>query len=97
MSYKVFQSIPEFLTYGLLVALLVLNVAGLFQIRNLITDNQANAVVARKQNIQRQEEIKGYIKCIILLRYDNPNLSPASPRADVEKALDKCAVSTVKD
>lgn len=39
---------------------------------------------------QRQQTIE-YIKCILLLSYDNPTLTPASPRAVAEAALDRCA------
>lgn len=39
----------------------------------------------------RQIQTQSYIKCILLLRYDSPQLTPASPRQDVEAALDRCA------
>lgn len=108
LKFKVFQSIPEVLTYVLLIFVLFLNIVGLFisagnaskaktlaaQNQKFASDSQAQTVVARKQNIDRQNEIKGYIKCVLLLRYDNPNLGTNSPRADVEAALDKCALST---
>jgi len=60
-------------------------------VQSIIVDNQRSAVEARKTNAQRQTEIKDYVKCIVLLRYDNPTLTTNSPRADTEAALDRCA------
>lgn len=59
------------------------------QIKVLIEEGRAS------RDFQTQNT-QGYIKCIILLRYDRPDLSPTSSRQDVEMALDKCAVSVHK-
>lgn len=75
----------------ILVGLIIINTFGLFQIQKLIRDNQASTIEARKLSLARQDQIKGYIKCIILLRYDNPNLKPTSSKQEVEQALDRCA------
>lgn len=45
----------------------------------------------RQANINRQNTTNEYIKCVLLLRYDHPEITPQSPRADVEQALDNCA------
>ncbi len=60
-------------------------------LQEIINSNQRSALEARKANAVRQTEIKDYVKCIVLLRYDNPTLKADSPRTDVEAALDKCA------
>lgn len=74
-----------------LLILMAINIFGLFRIESIIKSNQVGTIEARKANAARQDELKGYIKCIVLLRYDNPNLNSESPRVDVEIALDKCA------
>lgn len=74
-----------------LLGIVMFNIFTAIRLQNVIDRNQANAVEARKSNIARQDELKNYIKCIILLRYDNTNLGPDSPRKDVETALDRCA------
>lgn len=61
------------------------------QIQSIINNNQKSTLEARGANVQRQVELKNYIKCILLIRYDNPNLTATSPRADTELALDRCA------
>ncbi len=66
------------------------------QTQTIINNNQAGALQARKDNIQRSDESKGYIKCLLLLKYDRPDITPASSRADTEAALDNCAKSTTK-
>lgn len=50
----------------------------------------SRSFLAQHRDIQTQ----GYIRCIVLLRYDYPTLNEKSPKADVEAALDNCA--TVK-
>lgn len=82
----------EALQYILIIAVLIVNIIGIVKIQTVINDNQAQTIVARQQNIQRQQEIKDYIKCLILLRYDNPTLTVNSTRAQTEAALDKCAM-----
>lgn len=45
---------------------------------------------ARQANIQRQDELKDYIKCILLIRYDSTPEQLAT-RKGGEAALDHCA------
>ena len=85
------QAYLERALYIVLFLLVLLNIVFLFQIQDLIQVNQQNTLEARQANIERQSKMEGYIKCIILLRYDNPNLNPQSSREEVEMALDRCA------
>lgn len=78
-------------TRGLAIVILLFVVA--FNIYT-IQANKADTLKAREANTARQAEIKEYIRCIVLLRYDNPTLTAQSPREDVENALDKCANRT---
>lgn len=66
------------------------------QTQTIINNNQAGTLQARKDNIQRQKDLNGYIKCLVLLRYDRPDITPASSRQDTESALDNCAKSTAE-
>lgn len=62
------------------------------QTQSIINSNQASALTARKANVQRQEDLKNYVKCITLARFDNPELvSPTVTKQQVSDALDKCA------
>lgn len=105
MSFRVFQSLPEALTYGLLILMLMFNVAGLFisaqnanQAKIIAAQNQRFAeasqrqtIDARKANVQRQNEIKDYIKCLALLRFEEPPITVNSNKQETVAALDKCA------
>lgn len=82
----------EALQYILIIAVLVVNIIGIVKIQTVINDNQAQTIAARQTNLQHQQEIKDYIKCIVLLRYDNPTLTVNSTRSETEVALDKCAM-----
>ncbi len=62
------------------------------QNNKIAADSQVAAVVARQQNADRQEQLKSYIKCIVLLKF-NPMLSVNSPEPDVSAALDNCAIT----
>lgn len=84
---KVVRAI-ELITLGLLV---IFSVFSSISLQSIISSNQSSAVQARNANLARQDAMQGYIKCIILLHYDNPTLNENSTRADVVKALDKCA------
>lgn len=76
----------------LVLFVLIINMYGLYQIQNIIKINQTAAVEARKQNVARQDELKGYVKCLSLLRFDHPELlNPDVTREQVSKALDECA------
>lgn len=56
------------------------------QIKTLIQDGRAT------RNSQTQAT-QGYIKCILLLRYDHPELTNDSSKQDVSNALDECAMN----
>jgi hypothetical protein len=77
-----------------LAILVGFNVFSAFSLQTLITANQKSAVIARKTNLAKQDSTQSYIKCIVLLRYDNPTLNQNSTKAETEKALDKCATIT---
>lgn len=47
--------------------------------------------VARAANIARQNEIQDYIKCIVLLKFYEPPLTPNSTKAETIAALDTCS------
>lgn len=79
---------------AILFGLMLFNVVAVFRIQHVINQNQQGAIQARKTNFQLQQQNQAYIKCIILIRYDNVGLTQDSPRADVEKALDRCASNT---
>lgn len=75
----------------ILAALVVFNIFTVFRLQEIINQNQTSTLNARELNINRQAQMERYIKCILLLRYDNPELTAQSPREEVEMALDKCA------
>lgn len=88
------QSFIERSLYVIMLLIVGFNIFMTVQMQGLVNDHQEATVIARKASIERQSEMEGYIKCILLLRYDNPNLTQNSPRKEVEVALDKCAQST---
>lgn len=59
--------------------------------KTIIENAQQSTLEAREANIERQEDLKSYVKCIVLLRYNYPDLNETSPKSDVETALDSCA------
>lgn len=61
------------------------------QVKQLIVENQRSTLQARQANVERQQDLQNYVKCLTLLRFDNPELGPQSTRSQVESALDKCA------
>lgn len=83
-----------------LIIILVIIALGLsylnnISLRQIINDNQAQAITRSKQNKDRQDQLTGYIKCIFLARFDHPELaSPKVTKQQVAKALDECADST---
>lgn len=85
------QSLVERSLYVVMLLVVGFNIFIAFQVQTVIHANQESTLAARKANIARQSQMEGYIKCILLLRYDNPNLTPQSSREEVETALDKCA------
>lgn len=66
------------------------NLIGLYEIQQNINNNQTTTLQARQDNAARQEDLKNYVKCVLLLKY-NPNLIATSTKANVSKALDDCA------
>lgn len=68
------------------------NILGLLEIQSLIKHNQAETVTARAQNMERQDDLKNYTKCIVLLRFNQPPIDLSS-KAAVSKALDVCATT----
>ncbi len=106
---KVFNSIAEALMYALMLLLLIMNVVGLkissdnaAQAKQLAAQNQKFAaesqkqtLVARQQNMARQDQLKGYIECVLLLGKANPTIDFNTTTFDQTKIyLDKCASST---
>lgn len=78
----------------MLLALTIFNVFTAVRLQQVISQNQANTLEARQQNIQRQNQLQGYIKCILLLRYNATPESLATLEG-AEAALDACAKSSV--
>lgn len=90
------QSLVERLLYIAMLLVVCFNIFIAIQVQKLISDGQKSTIVARQANIERQAQLEGYIKCVVLLHYDNPNLTPQSSREEVEAALDKCAQKNVR-
>lgn len=65
-----------------------------FLITNLVL---SGLIIVRSFQAQtRGQQTIEYIKCIVLLRYDRPDIGITSSRHDVESALDDCAKSTTE-
>ena len=58
--------------------------------------NRTNIVEHRQRNEEVHLEIENYIRCVVLLRYAEPPITPESPEKDVTAALDKCAITKPK-
>lgn len=73
---------------------LQLLIIGMFLLTNLVL----GGFIIRRSFIAQNQRLQtiGYIKCVLLLRYDSPGLNEKSPRQDVEGALDRCAESVKK-
>lgn len=74
----------------LLAVSLVLVLVAIGVKRVYIISGQIDTNVQNTQAIL-ENDTQGYIKCILLLKYDNPELSPNSTRQEVGSALDRCA------
>lgn len=62
------------------------------QTQQIIINNQKSTLEARKANMERQENLKNYIKCIFLAKFDDPAAAlPTATRQQVSNALDNCA------
>lgn len=59
-------------------------------LKQVIDQNQQTTVQARETNADRQDELKAYIKCIFLAKFDIP-AEQLSTREGTVAALDKCA------
>lgn len=59
-------------------------------LQQVIDDNQQSTLQARQNNVTRQDELKAYIKCIFLAKFDVPT-AQLSTREGTVKALDDCA------
>lgn len=62
------------------------------RLQQVIDQNNQATVTARQQNIDRQNDLKDYIKCLSLVRFNQPPVDVTS-KAAVSKALDDCAAS----
>lgn len=75
---------------GLLLIVTVFNVFTAVRLQYIIDKNQEDTLQARDANVDRQEELQGYIKCVLLLRFDTTPEQFAT-REGASKALDDCA------
>lgn len=80
---------------AILLALVVFNVFTAIRLQNVIDQNQRDTLEARQANTARQNELKDYIKCVLLIRYDVP-AEALTTRDGVEAALDACATAKAK-
>lgn len=76
-----------------LAALGIFNVYAAISLEYQTVQNQKATVAARQANVDRQTALQGYIKCVLLIRYDNP-ASMLTTKEQVSKALDTCAASS---
>lgn len=60
------------------------------RLQQVIDQNNQATVDARQQNIARQNDLKNYVKCVSLVRFNQPPVDLTSKNA-VSKALDECA------
>lgn len=78
--------------------LMLLTIFSLFSILRLQQIVHQNDVAATQRSVQAQndrDELKGYIRCILLIRYDAPPEQLTS-REGVAKTLDGCAEQSQK-
>jgi hypothetical protein len=78
---------------AILFALVLFNVFTAVRLQNVIDQNQADTLQAREANIARQDELKDYIKCVLLIRYDVPP-EHLTTRDGAEQSLDTCAANS---
>lgn len=65
------------------------------RLNQVIDQNQKDTLVRAAQASQDRDELKGYIKCLVLLRFDVP-AEQLTARDGVASALDACAVANSK-
>lgn len=85
---KVQRSVEVFV----LICVVVFNLFIGLRLQQVIDQNNQATVTARQQNIDRQNDLKDYIKCILLVRFNQPPVD-ATSKAAVSKALDECAAN----
>ncbi len=73
-----------------LLAVVLFNVFLGLRLQQVIDENNRATVEARMANIERQGELKDYVKCVILIGFDNTPEQLAT-REGTEAALIKCA------
>lgn len=62
------------------------------RLQQVIDQNNKATVEARQNNIARQDDLKNYIKCLSLIRFNQPPVD-VTDKAAVSAALDTCAKS----
>jgi hypothetical protein len=75
---------------ALLIAVVTFNIFLSVRLQQVIDSNQADTLQARTANIERQQQLEGYIKCVLLIRYDVPPES-LTTKEGAAAALDSCA------
>lgn len=78
----------------MLLVIVLFNVFFGLRLQSVINKNNQTATDSRKTNAQRQNEIQDYIKCVVLIRFDDPPLPATATREETSKALDECAKKT---
>lgn len=79
-----------YFSVAILVLLTIFNVVTAVRLQTVINQNQKDALTARQANIDRQGELKDYVKCVLLISFDVPK-DQLTTRQGTEKALDHCA------
>lgn len=71
-------------------AMVIINLFVLLRLQQVIDQNNRATIEARQQNIERQNDQKNYIKCVLLIRFNEPPVD-LTTKSSVSKALDQCA------
>lgn len=79
--------------FALLVLALAVafNMFSAFHLLGEVDRFRQETLIAREANIERQEKIQDYIKCVVLLRFYEPPITEDSIEQEVRDALDSCA------
>lgn len=88
------EKVSNLLTLVLVPLVIGVNIFSIFQLRNFVVDNQRGVLVARQDNRRRQEEIKNYVRCILLLRFEIAQEDFGNEKV-VTEALDRCANDSI--
>lgn len=78
-----------------LVIAISFTIFGLIRIQQLISLSQQETLQRSEKAAQERGETKQYIRCILLIRFDNPP-ETLTTREGVAKALDNCATESRK-